>query len=96
MLFGVIGGLYLLYTIVWLSWAKYYSDANAAIAEASGVVGSVFQQVLFWLAPFAPVLWFLSVLLRLRGARTRTLLIWLLVGAVVLVPLPMFEMGAAS
>src|SRR6218665_3715935 len=32
-LLGVIGGLYLLYTAVWFSWAKYYSDMNEALAQ---------------------------------------------------------------
>lgn len=99
-LFGVIGGLYLLYTAVWFSWAKYYADVNAAGAEGSGVLGSFFQQALFWAAPFAPALWFALALLLNRlpagGVRRGRLLLWLLVGAVILVPLPVFGFGAAS
>ncbi len=87
-LLGVIGGLYLLYTWVWFSWANYYSQMNAAVAEGSGVIGSVMQQLVFWAAPLAPALWFLTAFLLCRGARTWKLALWLLIGAVVLVPLP--------
>lgn len=95
-LLGVIGGLYLLYTIVWFSWAQYYSAVNEASAEAGGVVGSFAQRALFWAAPAAPALWFVSALGLNRGERVRKLLLWLLLGAVLLVPLPMFAFGAAQ
>ena len=94
-LLGLIGGVYLLYTVVWFSWAQHYSTVNALVAEGSGSLGSVLQQVVFWLAPLAPVLWFVSVLVLNRGARLRTMLLWLVVGALLLVPLPMFG-GAIS
>lgn len=94
-LLGVIGGLYLIYTWVWFSWANYYSSVNAVIAEGSGVLGSVMQQIVFWAAPFAPILWFVTVIAVVRVSRPRALAIWLLVGAVVLVPLPMFSGGGA-
>lgn len=95
-LLGIIGGLYLLYTAVWFSWAKYYSDVNSAVAEGSGAVGAVAQQLVFWAAPFAPALWFLSAVLLNRGAPARRMVFWLLIGAVVLVPLPMLDFGASS
>lgn len=95
-LLGVIGGLYLLYTYVWFSWANYYSAVNSAVADGSGIIGSVMQQIVFWIAPFAPALWFITVLLLNRGARLSRLVLWLVIGAVVLVPLPMFEFGVAS
>lgn len=91
---GLLGGVYLLYAIVWFSWAQHYSTVNALVAEGSGVLGAVLQQIVFWLAPLAPVLWFISALVLCRGSRVRTLLLWLVIGAVVLVPLPMFGGGA--
>lgn len=94
--FGLLGGIYLLYTWVWLSWASYYSQMNAIVAEASGTIGSIMQQLVFWAAPFAPALWFVAVLLLHRGASSARIALWLIVGAVVLVPLPMFEFGGAS
>lgn len=100
-LFGVLGGLYLLYTMVWFSWANVYSSVNAAVADGSGSLGSIMQQVVFWATPFAPLFWFLSVFALQRphggaAARPRRVLIWLLIGAVVLVPLPMFSFGAGA
>ncbi len=89
-LLGLIGGVYLLYTIVWFSWANWYSSVNSAVAEGSGSIGGVLQQIVFWFAPFAPALWFLSVLALCRGAALWKKALWLVVGAVVLVPLPMF------
>ena len=92
---GVLGGLYLLYTWVWLSWAQYYSGVNEQVASASGSLGGVLQLIVFWAAPFAPALWFFSVLALNRGASTLKLAIWILVGAVVLFPLPLLSGGAA-
>lgn len=93
---GSIGGIYLLYTMVWFSWANYYSTANSAVADGSGLIGAVMQQVVFWLAPLAPALWFCCVLVLNRGATLGRLVLWLIVGLVVLVPLPMFDFGAVS
>lgn len=93
---GLIGLVYLCYTLVWFSWAKYYSDINAAIAETSGVFGSIGQQAVFWAAPLAPILWFCSALLFNRGTRARNLVIWLIIGLVILVPLPLFDLRAAA
>lgn len=94
-LLGVFGGLYLLYAWVWLSWAQFYSTANSAAASGSGSLGAVLQQIVFWAAPLAPILWFVSVLLLNRGARLRRLALWIVVGAVVLIPLPMFSGGGS-
>lgn len=89
-LLGLIGGVYLLYTIVWFSWANWYSSVNSAVAEGSGSIGGALQQIVFWLAPFAPALWFLSVLALCQGSKLWKKTLWLVVGAGVLVPLPMF------
>lgn len=89
-LLGLIGGVYLLYTIVWFSWANYYSVMNSVVADGSGTLGGVLQQVVFWLTPLAPLLWFMSVLILCRDSKLGKKLLWLLVGAVALVPLPMF------
>ncbi|WP_449278727.1 hypothetical protein [Leucobacter sp. GX24907] len=93
---GVLGGLYLLYAWIWLSWAQFYSEMNAALVAGSGSLGSVLQQILFWAAPAAPILWFLSVMLLCRGARTRRIAMWLVVGAIVLLPYPIFSGGGAA
>ena len=92
---GVLGGLYLLYSWVWLSWAQYYSGVNAEVASVSGTLGGVLQQLVFWAAPLAPALWFFSVLVLNRGGKTLRIALWLVVGAVVLFPLPLLSGGVA-
>lgn len=87
---GVLGGLYLLYTWVWFSWANYYAETNTLVAEGSGSIGFVLQQVSYWAAPAAPALWFFCALVLNRHAATWRLALWLIVGGIVLVPLPMF------
>lgn len=92
---GLTGGLYMLYAWIWLSWAQYYSGVNALTASGSGAIGGVLQQIVFWIAPLAPVLWFLAAFLMLRG-KQRALAVALVLGLVVLLPLPMlFTRGAA-
>jgi hypothetical protein len=80
--FGVFGGLYLLYTVAWL--------LTASTAYVSGVdtVLTLFVEVLRFLAILAPALWFTVVLWAARSSRTRTRLLWMLLGAVVLLPWP--------
>lgn len=94
-LFGVFGGLYILYTWVWMTWAQYYSIINSATAAGSGSIGGVLQQIIFWAAPAAPALWFLSAVM-LGRHRTGRLAVSLLIGAVVLLPVPMFVSSGAA
>lgn len=91
---GVFGGIYLMYTWVWFSWAEYYASANDLLAASSGSLGGVLQQIVFWAAPLAPIGWFLTALLLNRGASAWRLGLWIVLGAVVLAPLPMFMWGA--
>lgn len=88
-LFGVFGGLYLLYTWGWFIIAQAYSEVNAFTAAGSGSIGGVLQQIVFWAAPLAPALWFFVSLAASRGGRTKRLAVLLCIGAVVLLPLPM-------
>ena len=89
-LLGLLGGLYLLFMYVWFSWAGAVAATNAAVVDTSGSIGGVLQQIVYYLAPFAPAFWFISVLVLCRGAKVSRMIIWLLVGLVLLVPLPMF------
>lgn len=94
-LLGLVGGISLLYAWVWMSWAQYYSTVNASVAASSGSIGGVLQQVVFWIAPLAPVLWFISALVMQRR-NARRLTIALILGLIVTFPLPMvFASGAA-
>lgn len=92
-LLGVFGGLYALYTWGWFVVAKAYADFNTTVAAGSGSFGQVLQQILFWATPFATVLWFLSAVLFLRR-RAFWLGVALVLGAVVLLPLPMLVVSA--
>lgn len=89
-LLGLLGGLYLLFMYVWFSWAGAVAATNAAVVDTSGSLGGALQQVVYYLAPFAPAFWFMTVLVLCRGAKVSRMLIWLLIGLVLLVPLPMF------
>lgn len=93
-LFGVVGGLYLLYAWIWLSWAQFYASQNTQVAEGSGSLGSVLQQIVFWTAPLAPILWFATAVLLNRGSMRKSVF-WLALGAVLLVPLPVFSGGGS-
>lgn len=86
---GVFGGLYLLYSWGWFIIAQAYSEVSAYAAAGSGSLGSALQQIVFWAAPLAPVLWFFVALIVSRGGRTKRLALILFVGAIVLLPLPM-------
>ena len=88
---GLVGGIYLLYTMAWFSWANHYSQVFAMRAGGVLSIDVVLQQILFWLVPLAPALWLASALMLNRRHRMRQAL-WLLVGLVVLFPLPvLFE-----
>lgn len=80
--FGVFGGLYLLYTVAWLLTASTSYVANV------DTLLTVFVEVLRFLSIVAPALWFTVVLWAARGRRTRTRLLWMLLGAAVLFPWP--------
>src|SRR5690606_4122877 len=80
-LLGVFGGLYLLYVRVWLSWAQYYAPVNASLAASAGALGGAAQSVVYWIAPLAPIFWFVTVLLMNRGKRLRSMVVWIVIGA---------------
>jgi hypothetical protein len=87
-LLGAFGGVFLLYTWGWFLVVKAYSDLNLITAQSSGVIGGVLQQILFWAAPLAPLFWFVTSVILARKRHTAVLGIALLIGALVLVPLP--------
>ena len=78
-LLGVFGGVYLLYTLGWiLSVLRVQNTAAEPLSQFMFALG-------MWLAVLAPALWF-GVTFALTRGRTKARLVWLLVGAVVLVP----------
>ncbi|MGW9629109.1 DNA polymerase III subunit gamma/tau [Agromyces sp. NPDC055520] len=83
---GVLGGIYLLYAIGWLVVAigetPFFDDPVAQFMYALGS----------WFAVLAPPLWFGAVLWLAKGHR-RARLVWLIAGAVLLVPVPFLLRG---
>lgn len=79
---GILGGIYLLYTIGWfVSWQRFlYASADELELIAFHV-----QQVL---AIVGAPLWFVVTLLLTRERKPQVRLLWLLVGALVLIPWP--------
>jgi len=85
-LLGVLGGVYLLYSVGWLIWAiSPAPDLGEPVAQFMYGLGR-------WLAVLAPALWFGAVLW-LAAERRRARLLWLIAGAVLLVPVPFLLRG---
>ena len=84
-----LGAVYVLSTFVWISWAQYYSKVLEIQAAGVFSLDLLLNQLLVWGAPLAPALWFLSAYTLSKGNRT-ALLIASAVGAIVLLPWPMF------
>jgi hypothetical protein len=79
-LLGVFGGVYLLFTLGWiLSVVRVQNPAEDP-------VGTFMFSLGLWLAVLAPGLWF-GVTFALTRSRPRARLVWLLVGAIVLLPI---------
>lgn len=78
---GVLGGVYLLYTVGWVITAGRVPNGS------TDIVGGFMFDLGLWLAALAPALWFaLSLWLTALGSRWR--LFWLLLGVLVLLPVP--------
>ena len=85
-LLGVLGGVYLIYSIGWLI------SATSAPPELVDPVAQFMYSLGRWLAVAAPALWFATVLW-LAAEHRRARLLWLLAGAVLLVPVPFLLRG---
>lgn len=84
---GVLAGVYLLYTVGWLLTAVRTS------APGTSIVADAMYSLGLWLSVLAPALWFGLVFAVVSRPGRR--LLWLIVGAVVLVPLP-FVLGVTA
>ena len=83
---GVLGGVYLLYAVGWLITAIGPApDLADPVAQFMYALGR-------WFAVAAPALWFGAVLW-LTAEHRRARLLWLIAGAVVLVPIPFVLRG---
>ncbi|MET1051574.1 MAG: hypothetical protein ABWX65_02945 [Mycetocola sp.] len=89
-IFGVLAGIYLLYTIGWL--IAVQRDATAP----TDIVGAAMHTVGLSFAVLAPALWVGATFWLTRASRTlRPRLLALLIGVIVLIPWP-FIVGGAS
>ena len=86
--YGIIAGAYVLYTVGWVF---------ASLRTTSGS-GDLLVQIMYqfgqFLAIAAPALWFFATLFLTRHRKPAVRVIWLVVGLVVLLPLP-FILGGA-
>ncbi|QJU54291.1 DNA polymerase III subunit gamma/tau [Herbiconiux sp. KACC 21604] len=84
--YGVIGGVYLLFTIGWIvSFARYQQPIDVDFTVLSHRIAQA-------LAVAAVPLWFVATLLLTQRKDVRWTFLWLVVGVLVLVPWP-FLMG---
>lgn len=83
---GVLGGVYLLYSIGWLI------TAIGGAPELADPVAQFMYSLGRWFAVAAPALWFATVLW-LAAEHRRARLLWLMAGAVLLVPVPFLLRG---
>ncbi|NQX12900.1 DNA polymerase III subunit gamma/tau [Microbacteriaceae bacterium VKM Ac-2855] len=88
---GIAAGVYLLYTIGWIITGT--RQAPLVSSYATDVVGQFMYSLGLWFAAAAPIAWFVGALFLTRRLRARTRIIWLVLGIIVLVPLP-FVQGA--
>jgi hypothetical protein len=91
--YGVLGGIYLIYTI---GWVVVVQRLNALRAGAPSDVLADFMFALGEaLAIMSPVIWFAAAFLLTRGRKPLVRLLWILVGLVVVIPWP-FVVGVWS
>ncbi|CAN5439985.1 hypothetical protein BH10ACT7_BH10ACT7_10830 [soil metagenome] len=80
--YGVLGGLYLIYTIGWV----------LTVAQGAPPRATVFDDIMFrvqqGLAVASPAIWFGAVFLLTRGRKPLVRLLWLLVGLAIVIPWP--------
>ncbi|MEY2699173.1 MAG: hypothetical protein RL720_1129 [Actinomycetota bacterium] len=80
--FGIFAGIYLLFSVAWLITAL---RNPTQIADA---LGNAMFQFGLWLSVAAPAIWFGAVLYVGKNKKVATRLLFLLLGAVVLIPWP--------
>jgi len=87
---GVVGGIFLLYTIGWIVGGLRLEGT------AQFLVSPVAYRFGFWLAVAAPAVWFATVFLLTRSSRAWVRIVWLLAGIALLVPWPFIMTGAVG
>lgn len=90
LLLGVVGGIYLLYTIGWII------GGLTLQGSALFLIPGVMYQVALWAAVLAPTLWFLAVWMLTRRTPTWVRVLGLFGGVLLLVPWPFVMTGAVG
>jgi hypothetical protein len=90
LLLGILGGVYLLYTIGWIL------GGIGMQLPVTFTLPVVLYQGALWLAVLAPALWFAAVLAATRGSKTWVRIVWLVAGAVLLIPWPFVVSGGGG
>ncbi len=85
---GVLGGVYLLYTIGWIVGGLRLRDVAVFLVSPAAYLPA------FVLAVLAPAIWFTTTYVLTRAAKTWLRFAWLAVGAMLLVPWPFIMVGA--
>lgn len=80
--YGVIAGVYLIYTIGWVITVAQGAPARATVFD------DIMLRVQQGLAVASPAIWFGAVLLLTRGRKPLVRLVWLLVGLAIVIPWP--------
>ncbi|MFV0319106.1 MAG: DNA polymerase III subunit gamma/tau [Microbacterium sp.] len=87
---GVLGGVYLLFTVGWVVGGLRLGGV------AQFLVSPTIYNVALWLAVLAAPIWFGVTFLLTRESKTWVRIVWLLAGAVLLVPWPFAMVGAVG
>ncbi len=87
---GILGGIYLLYTVGW------FLGGAGMQAKAMFMLPAPLYLASLWIAILAPGLWFASALVLTRGAKTWVRFTALIVGALLLVPWPFVVAGGGA
>ncbi|MDZ8172277.1 DNA polymerase III subunit gamma/tau [Microbacterium xanthum] len=90
---GVLGGVYLLYTVGWIVGGLRLQDVIPFLLPETAVARVAYTFAL-WIAVATPALWFAGTVLLTRRSRTWIRFVWLAVGVVLLVPWPFAMIGA--
>jgi hypothetical protein len=86
---GILAGIYLLYTIGWIVTVQHTGTLATTPLEQAALVAKEYFAIA------ACALWFGATFLLARRVRASTRLVWLAVGAIVLIPWP-FVFGIAN
>lgn len=88
--YGILAGVYLIYTIGWVITVQRYNAVNPGAVD---VLGAIMFQLGEFLAIVSPALWFAAALLLTRHRKPVVRLLVLLAGLVAVLPWP-FVLGA--